>query len=234
MKKILEYYYNDPNSKELIADLKTVIDEIGYTYTKFNEIIKKLASHLYEDGICERDKISQVIKYILIDKIKEGKISKKWIEQTLPNEYKRKYAIKSERCSLSNDNQLNNERDSLLFQDSKEIHRESIKQTIENEPKYKIKNFDQLEHNGCNLCRDVISENIELKEALQKTNKFLSAQRLKNEINIPREKYNAIISEIKKNNSFLNIKFEIDGNILSIKSIMEATTTDIMKNNQGH
>ena len=37
---------------------------------------------------------------MLADKIKEGKITKKWIERCLPQEYRRRYA-KSELCSLS-------------------------------------------------------------------------------------------------------------------------------------
>ena len=101
MQKVLEYCNNNPNTKGLIVDLKTVIDELGYSYTNFKDIIKELARRLYEDNICERDKISQVIKYLLIDKIKEGKITKKWIEECLPKEYKRKYTKKSEVSSLT-------------------------------------------------------------------------------------------------------------------------------------
>ena len=41
-----------------------------------------------------------VIKEMLADKIKEGKITKKWIERCLPQEYRRRYA-KSELSSLS-------------------------------------------------------------------------------------------------------------------------------------
>ncbi len=37
---------------------------------------------------------------MLTDKIKEGKITKKWIERCLPQEYRRRYAI-SEQSSLS-------------------------------------------------------------------------------------------------------------------------------------
>ena len=37
---------------------------------------------------------------MLADKIKEGKITKKWIECCLPQEYRRRY-VKSEQSSLS-------------------------------------------------------------------------------------------------------------------------------------
>jgi hypothetical protein len=43
---------------------------------------------------------SMKIKQMLKDKINEGKITGKWIEECLPQEYKRKY-VKSELCSLS-------------------------------------------------------------------------------------------------------------------------------------
>ena len=38
------------------------------------------------------------------DKIREGKITAKWIEDCLPPEYKRKYTTKSEDTSLSKEN----------------------------------------------------------------------------------------------------------------------------------
>jgi len=228
MKKILEYYYNDPETKELIADLNTVINELGYTYTKFNNIIKELTRRLYESNICEKDKISQIIKYLLLDKIKKHKISARWIEECLPRDYKRKYNSKnidkSELTSLSRYDQETNKEEISLVQNAKSDSLENTEGKTEwIESKLKIKNPDnlklaKLELNGCNLCRDVFAENIELKEALKKNVEFLSAQRLKNEIKVPREKYNDIISEINKNNQFLNIKFDIYGNILSIIS----------------
>ena len=100
-KNAIEYYYNDPRLKGIIDDLKVAIDEFGYSFTNVNEIIKKLARRLYEDNICEKNKISHVIKEILANKINEGKISSKWIEKCLPHEYKRKYVVKSEQSSLS-------------------------------------------------------------------------------------------------------------------------------------
>jgi copper chaperone CopZ len=226
IQKILEYCNNDPRTKEVIDDVKIVIDEIRDNFTRLEDRIKKLARILYEDRICGKDKISQVLKKILIDKIKEGKISQRWIEICLPNEYKRKYnrkvIDKTEQNSLSNNNQSNNKRDRIIFPDSKESHKENIieQQALEDEPKLPIKNVNKIQEIGCNLCKNTIAENIELKEALQKTRKFLSAQNLKheNEIDIPDEKFNVIISEINKNDKFLNIKFDIQGNILSIKS----------------
>jgi hypothetical protein len=55
---------------------------------------------LDETRQCEETQICRKIKEMLNDKIKEGKITGKWIEECLPQEYKRKYA-KSELSSLS-------------------------------------------------------------------------------------------------------------------------------------
>lgn len=49
---------------------------------------------------CKKDEISRKIKYELKDKIDEGKISGRWIEKCLPDEYKRRYE-KSELTPLS-------------------------------------------------------------------------------------------------------------------------------------
>jgi hypothetical protein len=72
-KKILEYYNNDLGNKGLLIDLKFSIDELNHSFTKCNDIIKELLRRIYEDKICERDNISQLIKYLLLDKIREGK-----------------------------------------------------------------------------------------------------------------------------------------------------------------
>ena len=48
--------------------------------------------------------MSRKIKEVLKDKIREGKITAKWIEDCLPPEYKRKYTTKSEVSSLSKEN----------------------------------------------------------------------------------------------------------------------------------
>ena len=53
-----------------------------------------------KEELCERNQISRTIKKILKDKIKEGKVTEKWIEECLPPEYKRHYT-KSEVSSLS-------------------------------------------------------------------------------------------------------------------------------------
>ena len=92
---------NNPKLHGIIIDLKNIIDDYDYNFKKFPELILELARRLNEEKSCEQNKISQIIKEILKDKIKEGKITAKWIEECLPSEYKRKYTIKSEQSSLS-------------------------------------------------------------------------------------------------------------------------------------
>ena len=94
----------DQTIKGIITDLKLVVDQLGNNFTKAKELIHELARLLDESKQCERDQVSRKIKEILKDKIREGKITAKWIEDCLPQEYKRKYTTKSEDTSLSKEN----------------------------------------------------------------------------------------------------------------------------------
>jgi hypothetical protein len=91
----------DSNQIETIATkLRLVIDELGRNFTNAKSLILELARLLDETQRCEQCQISRKIKQMLKDKINEGKITRKWIEECLPQEYKRKY-VKSELSSLS-------------------------------------------------------------------------------------------------------------------------------------
>jgi hypothetical protein len=85
---------------EIISEVKDVIDQIGVNVTTARGLILELARRLNETQQFELGQICRRIKWILKDKIKEGKITEKWIEECLPQEYKRKYN-KSEVSSLS-------------------------------------------------------------------------------------------------------------------------------------
>ena len=84
----------------IVTKLRLVIDELGRNFTNARNLILELARLLDETQRCEQSQISRKIKQMLKDKINEGKITGKWIEECLPQEYKRKYA-KSEQSSLS-------------------------------------------------------------------------------------------------------------------------------------
>jgi hypothetical protein len=84
----------------IVTKLRLVIDELGRNFTNARNLILELARLLDETQRCEQSQISRKIKQMLKDKINEGKITGKWIEECLPQEYKRKYT-KSELSSLS-------------------------------------------------------------------------------------------------------------------------------------
>src|ERR1043166_4385303 len=86
--------------ENIIAKLRGVIDELK-NFADAKSLILELARHLDETRQCEGTQICRKIKQMLTDKINEGKITGKWIEECLPQEYKRKYAKKSELSSLS-------------------------------------------------------------------------------------------------------------------------------------
>jgi len=86
--------------ENIIAKLRDVIDERDKNFADAKSLILELARHLDETRQCEETQICRKIKEMLNDKINEGKITGKWIEECLPQEYKRKYA-KSELSSLS-------------------------------------------------------------------------------------------------------------------------------------
>ena len=86
--------------ENIIAKLRVVIEEHNKNFADAKSLILELARHLDETRQCEETQISRKIKEMLADKIKEGKIIKKWIERCLPQEYGRRY-VKSEQSSLS-------------------------------------------------------------------------------------------------------------------------------------
>ena len=79
------------NIKSIIATLMVVVDQIDSDFKQPRELILEIARQLDEGRLCERNQISRTIKKILKDKIEEGKVTEKWIEECLAPEYKRQY-----------------------------------------------------------------------------------------------------------------------------------------------
>ena len=77
--------------ENIIAKLRDAIDERDKNFADAKSLILELARHLDETRQCEETQICRKIKEMLNDKIKEGKITGKWIEECLPQEYTRKY-----------------------------------------------------------------------------------------------------------------------------------------------
>ena len=86
--------------KSIISSLRVVVDQIDSDFKQARELILEIAKRLDEGQLCERSQISRILKKNLRDKIQEGKVTEKWIEECLPPEYKRTY-VKSELSSLS-------------------------------------------------------------------------------------------------------------------------------------
>jgi len=88
------------NIKSIIATLRIVIDQLDSDFKQAKDLILEIARQLDEGRNCDRNQISRTIKKILQDKIQEGKVTEKWIEECLAPEYKRQYT-KSKPSSLS-------------------------------------------------------------------------------------------------------------------------------------
>jgi hypothetical protein len=199
IKKTIEHYQNDPRTKEVIEDIKLVIYDLGNNFTKLNEIIKELAGRIYEDGSCEKEKISQVIKYILIDKIKEGKISKKWIEKSLPSEYKRRYITQRRENSLSNKSQITIRKDNNGTVDVNNESNSQIGEKSSNQSKSDFfenaNEFEQIK---------------ELQDALSKTQQMVAGDQILTENSqfvIPKEYFQILKKEMEKSNRECYLKF---------------------------
>lgn len=99
----LDIILKNPKLQKNVRTLMNLIDRFDADSKHASELILEIARILDESKQCLRDQICRRIKEILRDKIREGKITPKWIEESLPKEYKREYN-KSELSSLSKKN----------------------------------------------------------------------------------------------------------------------------------
>jgi hypothetical protein len=79
------------NIEVIVAKLSIIFDQLDIHFAKARNLILELAGQLDEAKQCKQSQICTKIKELLEDKIKGGKISEKWIEECLPQEYKRRY-----------------------------------------------------------------------------------------------------------------------------------------------
>src|SRR5918996_1500821 len=91
-------YQNSP-VYAMIIDLRLLIDGYYGHLIKAKELILEIAKKLsQEEWTNKKSTICTRIKEILEDKVREGKITERWIEECLPSEFKRSYT-KSELSS---------------------------------------------------------------------------------------------------------------------------------------
>lgn len=203
---------DDQTIKGIIVDLRLVVDQLGKDFMKAKDLIHELARGLDESKQCERAQVSRKIKEILKDKITEGKITAKWIEDSLPQEYKRKYTTKSEDTSLSKEN-------------IKEIAVDTRGNSI-SEPESKI--FGSTETSSENKSmlppdKEIPeADNSELMRRLQQSTNLTSAEVLlaksKSEYIVLKEKHETeITNALKSCNKYCSLFFDANGILLKIK-----------------
>lgn len=82
---------------EGLVDLLTKAIDARYHFTlRMRDLILELARYMDENQICQQNMICRRIKEMLMPKIQEGKITPRWIEESLPQEYKRRYSAKNQ------------------------------------------------------------------------------------------------------------------------------------------
>lgn len=190
---------NDPTTFGILTNLKNKIDQLDNIFGTIKEHLLQLATHLDEEKKCERHEICALIKKLLADKVKEGKITARWIEDSLPSEYKRKYT-KSELTSHS---------------DSREAIPISAVQ-------YSVPEFEgnQSIHDSHDdmLDKDILQENVELKEALLKSTAFQNALNQEHKFEVHKEKMVEIIDGLKKCEEICFLIFNSRGVLIKIES----------------
>lgn len=203
---------DDQTINGIIVRLKLVVDQLSNNFVKAKDLIHELARQLDESKLCERSQISIKIKEILKDKIDEGKITAKWIEDCLSLEYKRKYTPKSEVSSLSKENK-------------KEIVVDAQGSSINKPESETFESSKTSSENQSTLpSRQEIQEadNSELMRHLQMSTNLTSAEYLlaksKSEYIVLKEKHkNEITDALKSCNKYCTLLFDTDGILLKIE-----------------
>lgn len=185
----------------IIADLRNTIDQLNSNSENAKKLILELARRLDEGQLCKQNQICRQIKYILKDKINKGHVTEKWIEDCLPDEYKRKYT-KSEVNSLSKKAKKSQE---MLVDNSGNAHAVMVSPNSSDTKNATLLQKEQLEnsryHGGeCPRCSQL--------EALRKASQISTAEHLsKSEImiTIPNDKYEEIKSVMQKSSDVFYI-----------------------------
>jgi hypothetical protein len=189
--------------KRIISNLRNVVDQFG---TNSKELVIELARRLDEEKVCERNKISRLIKYILKDKIREGKITAKWIEKCLPEEYKRDYS-ESEQNSLSRKAKKQQE---MVIDNSGKAHAvrsigfQKEQENLEYRDEGKCPRCSELEER----CSELEERCSELEEALRKVSKISTAEQLTDseiKVTISKDKYKEIKSAMRESGNLFYI-----------------------------
>jgi hypothetical protein len=171
---------------KIVTKLKETIDARHLSTHRINELILGLARYLDENEGYERNQICRKIKEKLQDKIKERKITERWIEDCLPQEYKRRYT-KSEVSSVSNENKQG-QVSSIITQDA-------------------VKEFDTDDHKP-SADPPISKSPQEVADELQRCVNGFEVSKNEVQFTIPRRKYENLKAAIEESNAAIYVVFK--------------------------
>jgi hypothetical protein len=211
-------------------------------FTNAKSLILELARRLDETRRCEQSQICRKIKEILQDKIKDGKITEKWIEGCLPQEYKRKYA-KSEVTSLSKQAKRNTETEQLENRGQILVDTQGRKSVLTNIDSRNDEGHKSNFHAGDSIERglnkEVSNQNVrseddqddkhqalrleiyELRQALKRQTPILTADKVSAaeiELIIPKRKYEELTSAMESSKDSVYLTFDRNGILQRVDS----------------
>lgn len=157
---------------------------------------------------CQRDRISVLIKNLLAEKVKEAKISTRWIEGCLLKEYKRKYA-KSELSSHSVIRTNLSSPDQYVVQEFEGNESVNELHDVVLDKKY--------DSNCMNDDEYILQENLELKVELLKTTIFHNALNQERRFEVSKYKLAEIIDWLKKCEEICYLIFDYKGTLVRIE-----------------
>jgi hypothetical protein len=225
----------------IIADLRVVIDQLDMNFANAKNLILALATRLDETRRCEQSQICRKIKEILQDKIKDGKITEKWIEGCLPQEYKRKYA-KSELTSLSKQAKRNTELQKLKNRDQILVDAQGQKSILTNIDSRNDEGHKSNFHAGDSieqgLNKEVSNQNViaeddddkyqalrsqiyELRQVVKRQTPILTADKVSAaeiELIIPKSKYEEVTAAMESSKDSVYITFDMSGILQRVDS----------------
>jgi hypothetical protein len=220
--------------KGIIADLRSVIDQLDMNFDNARNLILELARRLDETKTCEQSQICREIKEILEDKIKDGKITEKWIEACLPPEYKRRYT-KSEVSSLSKHAKTNTAEQQRKNKDKIVVDAQIAKSPLtsidghDDNSTEDTNSYDQDEieqgpikqvanqnttFEGYNEYEARSSEVYELRQVVKRQTSILNADKISAteiEFTIPKTKYEEVAGAMKSSRDSISVTFDKSG-----------------------
>jgi hypothetical protein len=192
--------------KSIISSLRVVIDQIDSDFKQAKELILEIARRLDEEKLCERDQISRTIKILLKDKIQANKITEKWIEECLPQEYKRQY-IKSELSSLSKQ-----KKPQLVEVSTGGKH--TLLEDDNQQPSNRMESDDKLKQKQAGELERLTKENGELKEVVRRQTTMHSADHVSQselEFIVTKARYDDLRHAMNESDNLIYLIFDRSG-----------------------